>query len=135
MTPLTDTDAARLLGLSSKQLPDWTQGLVITDSSLAHNPIVYASRGFTALTGYAVEEIVGRNCRFLQGANSDRAVIAEIRAAVARRERCDRDLLNYRRDGTPFWNHLSVGPLETPESDTLMVGLQFDVSFRHHRAL
>lgn len=131
MMPLTDADAARLLGLSSEQLPHWTQGLVITDASLPDNPIIYASRGFAFLTGYAVADIVGRNCRFLQGAGSDRAVVAQIQRAVARRERCDRDLLNYRQDGTAFWNHLSVGPLETPESDTLMVGLQFDVSFRH----
>lgn len=133
MTPLTDADAARLLGLSSEQLPRWTQGVVITDASLQDNPIIYASPGFVSLTGYAVSDIVGRNCRFLQGPGSDQAVVAQIREAIAQRERCDRDLLNYRRDGTSFWNHLSVGPLETSESKTLMVGLQFDVSFRHRQ--
>jgi two-component system, cell cycle sensor histidine kinase and response regulator CckA len=130
---LTDADAARLLDLSTDRLPDWTQGLVITDPVQPDNPIVYASNGFCALTGYAIEEIVGRNCRFLQGTGTDPLVVAEIAAAVRRGERIDRDIVNYRKNGTPFWNHLSIGPLDTRERGQLMVGLQFDVSFRHRR--
>lgn len=131
MVGLTEAEAASLLDLPGATLPEWTQGLIITDAALPGNPIIYASRGFAALTGYGLEEIVGRNCRFLQGPGSDRTVIGEIRDAVRGRERIDRDLINYRKDGTPFWNHLSIGPLDNPQSETLMVGLQFDVSFRH----
>lgn len=130
---LSEEDAARLLDLQGRKLPDWTQGLVITDPTIPDNPIIYASGGFAALTGYRVEDIVGRNCRFLQGSGSDPAVISQIGWAVRRGERIDRDLINYRKDGTPFWNHLSIGPLDTRERGRLMVGLQFDVSFRHRR--
>lgn len=131
--PLSDEDAARLLGLDGAMLPQWTQGLVITDPTMPDNPVIFASRGFTALTGYDVADVVGRNCRFLQGRGSDASVVRELGEAVRRGERIDRDLVNYRKDGSPFWNHMSIGPLETRDRGRLMVGLQFDVSFRHRR--
>ncbi|HEX7821359.1 MAG TPA: PAS domain-containing protein [Sphingobium sp.] len=112
-------------------MPAWTQGLLLTDSGQADNPVIFATRGFTTLTGYAAAEIVGRNCRFLQGPDTDRRTVAAIREAVAARRRFDGDILNYRKDGRPFWNHLSIGPVTTEASETLLVGLQFDVSFRH----
>lgn len=132
-TALSETEAARLLDLKSDMLPVWTQGVVITDPRLPDNPVIFASDGFGRLTGYRADEIVGRNCRFLQGAGTDREVIAEIAKAVAAGERIDRDIINYRKDGSAFWNHLSIGPLDTRERGQLMVGLQFDVSFRHRR--
>ncbi len=128
---LTEDQAAALLGLSPSRFPAWTQGLTITDSSLVDNPIIYASPGFCTLTGYSAAEIIGRNCRFLQGPESNPRTLADLRRAVQARARFDHDVLNYRRDGTPFWNHLSIGPVITAESETLLVGLQFDVSFRY----
>lgn len=130
---MSDREAAQLLGLSDNKMPEWTQGLVITDSSLPDNPIIYASPGFSALTGYTIREIVGRNCRFLQGPGSSPQTIAAIRDAVARRVRIDTDIVNFRKDGSPFWNHLSIGPLRSAATATLQVGLQFDVSFRYSR--
>jgi PAS domain S-box-containing protein len=130
---MSDLEAAQLLGMPEDRFPDWTQGLVITDSSFPDNPIVYASPGFAALTGYAVSEIVGRNCRFLQGPGSAPETIAAIRKAVAARQRFDGDILNFRKNGQPFWNHLSIGPLTSAATATLQIGLQFDVSFRHPR--
>ncbi|MET0370451.1 MAG: PAS domain-containing protein [Sphingobium sp.] len=130
---LSESDAARLLGLMADALPTWTQGVVFTDPSLPDNPIIFASEGFCRLTGYPAAEIIGRNCRFLQGTGTDREIVAEISMAVRRGERIDRDIINYRKDGSAFWNHLSIGPLDTRERGQLMVGLQFDVSFRHRR--
>jgi PAS domain S-box-containing protein len=130
---LTEEEAATLLDLQGRRLPDWTQGLVITDPAAPDNPIIYASGGFSSLTGYRLVDIIGRNCRFLQGPGTDRQVIAEIGEAVRQGERIDRDIVNYRKDGTAFWNHLSIGPLDTRDRGRLMVGLQFDVSFRHRR--
>ncbi|MET0360262.1 MAG: PAS domain-containing protein [Sphingobium sp.] len=112
-------------------MPTWTQGLLITDSALVDNPIIFASRGFLTLTGYEEADIVGRNCRFLQGADTDRATVAAIREAVNERRRFDGEILNYRKDGRPFWNQLAIGPLTTETSDSLFVALQFDASARH----
>lgn len=130
---LSEEEAAHILGLDVAVMPAWTQGLLITDSAQPDNAIIFASRGFTTLTGYDASEIVGRNCRFLQGPGTDRRTVDAIREAVAARRRFDGDILNYRKDGRPFWNHLSIGPVTTETSETLLVGLQFDVSFRHRR--
>jgi PAS domain S-box-containing protein len=128
---MSEEEAARLLGLESERVPNWTQGVLITDSRQVDNPIIFASDGFAILTGYAREEVLARNCRFLQGPGTDRGIVAAIRDAVRARRRFDGEILNYRKDGSPFWNRLSIGPLATAESDGLFVGLQFDVSSRH----
>ncbi len=130
---MSEEEAARILGLDITTLPSWTQGLLITDGARPDNPIIFASKGFLTLTGYGEGQVKGRNCRFLQGPGTDRRTVAAIREAVAARRRFDGDILNYRRDGRPFWNHLSIGPHTTETSDTLFVGLQFDVSLRHRR--
>ncbi|MEH3147352.1 MAG: PAS domain S-box protein [Methylobacterium frigidaeris] len=87
------------------------QAMVVTDPGLPDNPIVLANPAFLALTGYAAEEVVGRNCRLLQGPGTDPAVVAGIRAAVAQGREVRATLLNYRRDGTPFWNDLFLCPV------------------------
>lgn len=130
---MTEQEAARLLGLDARTMPDWTQGLLLTDGDAVDNPIIFASRGFARLTGYRPVDVVGRNCRFLQGPETDRRTVAAIREAVAARRRFDGEILNYRKDGTAFWNNLSIGPLENADRPGLFVGLQFDVSFRHRR--
>lgn len=130
---MTDAQAAQLLGLNNGVPPSWTQGILITDPDLPDNPIVYANAGFIKLTGYAREEIIGRNCRFLQGKDTSPQTVSAIREAVASARRFDGDILNYRRNGTPFWNGLSLGPLEDEEGKRYFVGLQLDVAFRHRR--
>lgn len=114
-------------------MPGWTEGLLITDGAQPDNPIIFASRGFLLLTGYTVAEVIGRNCRFLQGQDTDPRTVIAIRAAIKTRRRFDGDILNYRKDGTAFWNNLAIGPHTTPQSDSLFVGLQFDASFRHKK--
>ncbi|MCE7797723.1 PAS domain-containing protein [Sphingobium sufflavum] len=130
---LSETEAARILGLDLGRLPGWTQGLLITDAAQPDNPIIFASRGFATLTGYTTDEAEGRNCRFLQGVETDPRTVAAMRDAVAARRRFDGEVLNYRKDGRPFWNQLSIGPLDT-STDSLFVGLQFDVTLRHRGA-
>lgn len=85
--------------------------MVITDARQVDNPIVFANHAFQTLTGYARAEIIGRNCRFLQGPDTDRAVVAAIREAIARGHDIKVDLLNYRKDGTSFWNALYLSPV------------------------
>lgn len=85
--------------------------MILTDPNLADNPIVFANKAFLDLTGYEESEVLSRNCRFLQGAQTDRSAVDSLRDAVARRESVALELLNYKRDGTPFWNAVFIGPV------------------------
>ena len=85
--------------------------MIITDPRQDDNPIVFANKAFLDLTGYEESEIVGRNCRFLQGTDTDREAVRALRSAVAAREAISIEILNYRRDGTPFWNAVFVAPV------------------------
>jgi PAS domain S-box-containing protein len=92
-------------------------------------PIVFANRAFRALTGYEEHEIVGRNCRFLQGPQTDQAELDKVRAAVRNEDVVLVELLNYRKNGTPFWNALHLGPIYRPNGElAYFFGSQWDVS-------
>lgn len=87
------------------------QPMMVTDPRLPDNPIVFANPAFLALTGYEAGEVLGRNCRFLQGLGTDAGTVAKVRAAVAQRREVEAALLNYRKDGSAFWNQLYVCPV------------------------
>jgi PAS domain S-box-containing protein len=106
--------------------------MVVTDPNLPDNPIVFANGAFCDLTGYGRDEIYGRNCRFLQGALTDRAMVRQIREALAGRRPIAVEVLNYRKDGTPFWNALFIGPVFGPDGRLLhFFSSQFDATRRH----
>ena len=88
---------------------------IVTDPNLPDNPIVFANRAFQALCGYSADELIGRNCRFLQGPDTDPADIAKVRDAIAARRDVVVEILNYRRDGSTFRNELYVSPVFTAE--------------------
>jgi len=85
--------------------------MVLTDPNQPDNPIVFVNRAFLDLTQYREEELLGRNCRLLQGEQTDPATVAELRAAVAEQRAVAVDILNYKADGRPFWNGLFAGPV------------------------
>lgn len=85
--------------------------MVLTDARQVDCPIVLANHAFLELTGYAADEVVGRNCRFLQGSGTCPQAIATLRAAVGEGRSVDVEILNYRKDGTEFWNELHVSPI------------------------
>jgi PAS domain S-box-containing protein len=85
--------------------------MVLTDPNREDNPIVFANRAFLDLTGYEESEVMHRNCRFLQGKDSDPEAIAEMRGAIRERRAVAVDILNYKADGTPFWNAVFMGPV------------------------
>jgi PAS domain S-box-containing protein len=85
--------------------------MVVSDPRLPDNPIVLANSAFLTMTGYSAEEVIGRNCRFLQGPDTDPASVDQIRAAIADNRELTIELLNYRRDGKPFWNQLFIDPI------------------------
>ncbi|WZZ21546.1 phototropin-2 isoform X1 [Brassica napus] len=105
------------------------QTFVVSDATQPHCPIVYASSGFFTMTGYSSKEIVGRNCRFLQGPDTDQKEVAKIRDAVKNgKSYCGR-LLNYKKDGTPFWNLLTITPIKDDQGNTIkFIGMQVEVS-------
>ncbi|MEE7463580.1 hybrid sensor histidine kinase/response regulator [Methylobacterium fujisawaense] len=90
---------------------------IITDPNLPDNPIVFANRAFQNLCGYDAAELIGRNCRFLQGPDTDPADIAKVRDAIAARRDVVVEILNYHRDGTPFRNELYVSPVFDPAGE------------------
>ena len=103
--------------------------LVVCDPHDPAFPIVFANRAFCNLTGYSEEEVVGRNCRFLQGPDTDQAQIEKIRTALASEDLVVVELLNYRKDGTPFWNALHIGPIYDAAGNLVYYfGSQWDVS-------
>ena len=106
-------------------------GVVVTNHRLPDNPIVFANAGFYKMTGYSEKEIMGRNCRFLQGAQTDSNMVSSIRQAIAEQREFQGILLNYRKDGTSFSNELILSPV-FDEAGELMsyVGLQNDVTER-----
>lgn len=85
--------------------------MVVSDPRLFDNPIVLANQAFLDLSGYSAEEVVGRNCRFLQGPRTDPAQVAKLREAIAAEQEATIELLNYRKDGTTFWNELFLSPV------------------------
>lgn len=105
--------------------------MIITDPRQADNPIVFANEAFLRLTGYRRDEIAGRNCRFLQGPDTDRATIRQIRDSIRAGEDINIDILNYRKDGSTFWNALYISPVFN-EAGTLQFffASQLDVTDR-----
>lgn len=93
--------------------------MVVSDPQLPDNPIVFANQAFLDQTGYTADEVIGRNCRFLQGPETDPAAVARMRAAVAAGEGLTIELLNYRRDRSTFWNRLLLSPITDDEGRLL----------------
>ncbi|OUL36916.1 hybrid sensor histidine kinase/response regulator [Nostoc sp. T09] len=125
-----ETAAIAKLGLV-QAIDSASDGIIITDPNQEDNPIIYSNPAFTRITGYSSEEILGCNCRFLQGEDTDWNVVAQIREAIAQRREIQTTLLNYRKDNQPFWNELKIAPVSSSIGDLLyFVGIQTDITQR-----
>jgi PAS domain S-box-containing protein len=92
-------------------------------------PLVYVNSGFENLTGYTPQEVIGHNCRLLQGPDTDPQAVQKIRDAISAGAPLVLDLLNYRKDGRPFWNRLSLRPVRQDGGPvTHFIGIQSDIS-------
>ncbi|MFC7018611.1 MULTISPECIES: PAS domain S-box protein [Haloarcula] len=118
----------------SRALDEAPVGVTITDPSRADNPIIYANQQFCEQSGYDVAAILGRNCRFLQGDDTDPETVDELRSAIDEERPVSVEIRNYRSDGTEFWNRLDIAPVRD-ESGSLVnyVGFQQDVTERKER--
>lgn len=106
-------------------------GITMADPSLPDLPLVYVNEAYERLTGYDAEEAIGRNCRFLQGPESDPQAVARMRRAIEDEEPVSVELVNYRNDGTPFWNRVTLAPIENESGEVIhYVGFQEDISAR-----
>ena len=124
---------SRRLALFRRAMDEATIGISITNPNHPENPLVYVNDGFCRLTGYDREAVLGRNCRFLQGPDTEETTIDRIRAAVDAEEPVTVELLNYRADGEPFWNLLTIAPVRDDSGGvTHYLGFQRDITERIH---
>lgn len=119
--------ALALMALTRTRMP-----IVVTDARRDGHPIVLANPAFLELTGYRADEILGRDCRFLQGPGTSQAAIDQIRAALSEARETTVEILNYRKDGSSFWNRLLISPVHGEDGQLLyMFGSQRDVTEAH----
>jgi len=110
--------------------------IAITDPRLPDNPIIYVNDSFCDLTGYSRDESVGRNCRFLQGPETSAEARAAIRDAITAQQPVEVDLLNYRKDGIPFWNRVAIAPLfDADRNLAFLFASQTDVTGERERLI
>lgn len=127
-TPIDPGGASDLLfgAVAASGLP-----MVLTDPRAPDNPIIRTNAAFLKLTGYGLQELLGRNCRLLQGPDTDPTATAAIRHAVTAGETVSVDILNYRRDGDSFWNALTVSPIHDAAGRLrYFLGIQQDIGQR-----
>ena len=107
--------------------------ITLADPHREDCPLVFVNRAFCQLTGYDAKEVLGRNCRFLQGPGTDPREVKAVAEALKAEEVIVTEILNYRKDGTSFWNALHVGPIYSEETGELLYffGSQWDVSEVH----
>lgn len=127
---LDDPDYSLVKALQTAQ-----QNFVISDPSAPDNPIVYASQGFLTLTGYCLDEVLGRNCRFLQGPHTNPKSVDKIRQGIEKGEDTTVVLLNYRKDGSTFWNQFFIAALRDGDGNVVnYLGVQCKVSEEYAKA-
>lgn len=104
-------------------------GVTLADPDIDDAPIVYANKAFEDMTGYTQEEIIGRNCRFLQAADKNQEGLKALRAAMAKHEKIEVTLRNYRKNGDLFHNKLNITPLFDAKGNVIYyLGVQYDVT-------
>jgi PAS domain S-box-containing protein len=122
------------LALYRRVMDEANIGITISDPNQPDNPLVYVNDGFLELTGYDREEVIGRNCRFLQGPNTDDATVQKLGRAIDAEEATSVEMLNYRADGEPFWNLLTVTPIRRDDGTlSHYLAFQQDVTDRVER--
>lgn len=121
------------LRLLERSLASTRNGVVIVDALEPDQPITYVNPAFERITGYSQEEACGRNCRFLQGSDTDQPAVGQLRTAISNLEEINVVVKNYRKDGMPFWNDLYIAPVPDNKGVvTHFVGIQHDISKQRH---
>jgi PAS domain S-box-containing protein len=114
---LINPDGNRKINLLISTFQESNIGFTIIDTTITHNPIVYINKGFTQMTGYKAEEVIGRSFTFLFGESTDRDTISTILDAFKRNIFVSLEIINYRKDGTMYWNELNIDPIYVEEEN------------------
>jgi PAS domain S-box-containing protein len=119
-----------------EELDELSESFTITDPSISGHPIVFASSGFLKMSGYSKEEVIGKNGRVFQGPRTNRRSVMEIREAIREERPIQINLLNYRKDGTPFWMLFHMSPVFSKDDGrvTHFVGVQVPISPKPRRS-
>ena len=119
------------LRLRERAMAAAANGIMLTDCARADNPIIYCNPAFEKITGYARDEVLGRNARFLEGDDSEQDGLTEVRAAIEEGRECQVIVRNYRKDGTLFWNELTISPVRNENGQlTCFIGIQNEITER-----
>ena len=119
------------LQMMERAIESCSNGIAITDATVADNPIIYVNPSFERITGYSRDELIGKNCRFLQGSDTDTAAAQQLRTAIEEGRESHVILRNFRKDGTPFWHELSIAPVYNSRRHlTHFIGVQTDITDR-----
>lgn len=126
---VADKDAGLIPFVLSQILDSCVNGITLSDPDQEDNPLVYANEAFELITGYSRADILGHNCRFLQGNDRDQEGIEQIRGAMRDNKSVTVTLRNYRKDGELFYNRFSIRPLFDREGRVIYyLGIQYDVT-------
>ena len=126
---IAEKDPGIIPQVLSKILDSCVNGVTLADPDLPDLPVVYANKAFEDITGYPRDEVVGRNCRFLQGEDRDQEACAKLREAIKACQPIEVTLRNYRKNGELFYNHLALTPLFDREGKLIyFLGVQYDVT-------
>jgi PAS domain S-box-containing protein len=129
MAFVVEKDSGLIPQVLSAILDECVNGITLADPDLEGAPIIYANKAFERLTGYSQEEIIGHNCRFLQGDDQDQEQRYQIAEALKNHAPVEVTLRNYRKDGTLFYNHLKIVPLFDKKQRVLYyLGVQYDIT-------
>jgi PAS domain S-box-containing protein len=129
MSFIIEKDPNLIPQVLSTILDSTTNGITLADPDLEDMPIVYANKAFETMTGYAQDEIIGRNCRFLQGTDRDQDARFQLRKAIDERLSVEVDIRNYKKSGEMFYNHLVLTPLFDDKKQLLYyLGVQYDIT-------
>ena len=118
----------RNLTLKTRAMDEAPVGITIADVSQPDNPMIYVNEEFQQVTGYSEAEVLGRNCRLLQGDETDPEPVREMREAIDAEESVTVEVRNYRKDGTQFWNRVTIAPIDQNGAVTHYVGFQEDIT-------
>ncbi|ODG99461.1 histidine kinase [Nostoc sp. KVJ20] len=119
------------LRLRERALAATSNGIIIADARLSYTPVIYVNHAFEQITGYKATDVIGQNCRFLQRTDTQQSALNELRSSIQAGTSCKVVLRNYRKDGTLFWNELSISPIHDENGKlSHFIGIQTDISLR-----